>query len=341
MSMKKIHIGDYVKIKDDIAWGEEDHMVTKDWGGTVTELYDSDDMLLVRLDATSLQHAGKEYAIEAFSVGADPTEYRFFFDDVYPAKARHTPAENESAAQELLSLENEFLDIFDEGELPNEALVSILVEDFIESSEFENLEIEKQTYSEVIIRSFLDLMFEKSDGTDIEDWDVDLVRETCLNWAPNDVPAGIELYEHYGDNVIALFRFWDNDNPIPDAKPYIDAVEEIKSQIPINAAKEENWSLEKQAFMKSGLDIAKMYLEGNSEDLDDFGEEGFPFDSFALPDFSEPQYPKASFDHDPYRHLNRNDRISVKYTDGKLAENVKFKKVEQDIRNGECKIVSD
>ncbi len=42
---------------------------------------------------------------------------------------------------------------------------------------------------------------------------------------------------------------------------------------------------------------------------------------------------------DSFRDLGRNDRINVRYQDGRVVENVKFKKVEADLRAGECELI--
>jgi preprotein translocase subunit SecA len=36
---------------------------------------------------------------------------------------------------------------------------------------------------------------------------------------------------------------------------------------------------------------------------------------------------------------NRNDKVSVQYTDGKVLRDVKYKKVEDDILNNRCVII--
>jgi preprotein translocase subunit SecA len=38
---------------------------------------------------------------------------------------------------------------------------------------------------------------------------------------------------------------------------------------------------------------------------------------------------------------NRNDRVSVQYQDGRVVRDVKYKKVEDDVRNGKCIVLGD
>ena len=42
---------------------------------------------------------------------------------------------------------------------------------------------------------------------------------------------------------------------------------------------------------------------------------------------------------DPFKGIGRNQKITVKYKNGKLLEDIKFKKVESDLRNGLCELI--
>ncbi len=42
---------------------------------------------------------------------------------------------------------------------------------------------------------------------------------------------------------------------------------------------------------------------------------------------------------DPFYKIGRNQKIVVKYKDGRIMENIKFKKVESDLRNGFCDLI--
>ncbi|MEA5401964.1 hypothetical protein VB776_03480 [Arcicella sp. DC2W] len=41
-----------------------------------------------------------------------------------------------------------------------------------------------------------------------------------------------------------------------------------------------------------------------------------------------------------YKQYNRNDKVSVKYEDGTILKDVKFKKIEEDLKNEKCSIIS-
>ncbi len=63
-------------------------------------------------------------------------------------------------------------------------------------------------------------------------------------------------------------------------------------------------------------------------EIEEFGEDKNDY----LPTYYDPKTDKPMY--------QRNDKINVKYKDGKIVENVKYKKVEKDIKEGKCEIVS-
>lgn len=50
---------------------------------------------------------------------------------------------------------------------------------------------------------------------------------------------------------------------------------------------------------------------------------------------------KDSSDASILDRMNRNDRVSVKYLDGSIKENIKFKSVEEDVKLGKCKVLKE
>jgi hypothetical protein len=69
----------------------------------------------------------------------------------------------------------------------------------------------------------------------------------------------------------------------------------------------------------------------NSGEFDDFEEDEYlPFNKPLQPTFHQ-----AS----PFDKIGRNDKITVKYKDGTVQADVKFKKVEDDLKSGKCELV--
>jgi preprotein translocase subunit SecA len=74
--------------------------------------------------------------------------------------------------------------------------------------------------------------------------------------------------------------------------------------------------------------MIKEALERNDDEYDEFFDDEDDEDYFY-----RPTQPLIS------TKIDRNSKINVRYTDGKLVNNVKYKKVEDDIAAGKCLIV--
>ncbi len=53
----------------------------------------------------------------------------------------------------------------------------------------------------------------------------------------------------------------------------------------------------------------------------------------------EPPKPKVTAPISSQKMYGRNDRVKVKYADGTLRENIKFKQIEEDLKENRCYIV--
>jgi hypothetical protein len=69
----------------------------------------------------------------------------------------------------------------------------------------------------------------------------------------------------------------------------------------------------------------------NSDEFDDFEEDMYLPSSKPL----QPTVHQAS----PFDKIGRNDKVTVKYKDGTIQADVKFKKVEDDLKSGKCELV--
>ena len=75
-------------------------------------------------------------------------------------------------------------------------------------------------------------------------------------------------------------------------------------------------------------DMFSSLLQKNNSNIDeDFDEYD---DEPTVSDFFSPR--KATT-------YQRNDKVTVRYTNGKIIENTKYKKVEKDVKEGKCFIV--
>ncbi len=118
-------------------------------------------------------------------------------------------------------------------------------------------------------------------------------------------------------------------------------MEKMKDKIPKWEADSDNWGPAKTIMMgaiEAGVDmddtdaINKYMHEYNSKLTGNLF--GGPFNN-SYRDYPKPIPPS------PFRNIGRNDKISVKYTDGKIMEGVKFKKVQKDLESGACELMEE
>ena len=62
------------------------------------------------------------------------------------------------------------------------------------------------------------------------------------------------------------------------------------------------------------------------------------FKPMDLPE-SYKSYHQEPAQKDDLKKIGRNDKVSVKYTDGKVLKEVKFKKVMKDVQSGKCELI--
>ncbi|MEL7223214.1 MAG: hypothetical protein AAGJ93_17950, partial [Bacteroidota bacterium] len=150
---------------------------------------------------------------------------------------------------------------------------------------------------------------------------------------PRKISSEASVFENYGSLLNQFFLFIDEQQYISNAQKLIKTVEKIKHQIPQKANDPDNWGMAKTMMMNA-------YNQG----VDVTDEEALRQFMFAQQvrglDQINNEYRVARTQEDPFKQLGRNQKISVKYSDGRVLENIKFKKVESDLRNGLCELLS-
>lgn len=98
----------------------------------------------------------------------------------------------------------------------------------------------------------------------------------------------------------------------------------MKAEIPIQEADEVHEAhAQKRQRLREQKDESRSLLQGGGQD-----EQPNPTQEKVMPVKSE-------------KIANRNDKISVQYPDGRLLKDVKYKKVEDDIKNGRCIVIEE
>jgi hypothetical protein len=313
-------VGDFVKVKEGTLTESGNPM--SNWAGKILELYPK--LCLIELDALTLDSLDDDYLLETLEERSDTSKYVFEYNNLLPSQRRDSETSLQKAI-EIIKNRLKELDDAEEGEcLDNEYWIG----EFLESEFYDALTHEQKESAGFTISTFMDYTA-NYEGAFPEDWKPQDVTNACLNWIPKKVTAEIEFFNHYGDVVIAFLKFLDKEQYIQNAKTLQKAIAEIKHKIPVIASNPKNWGMAKSMIMgakQSGYDI------NNKQDLDKYMNE---INNQTLSNIAMKQ-PKEN----PYKHIGRNDKVSVKYIDGKTEENVKFKKVEQDLIDRKCELIS-
>lgn len=310
-------IGDFVKAKPGthLKSGE----LIEHWAGKIGEIDQKNNTCWLLLDAptiNSLEDAFlQEYAVEA---GYELFEFELPLHDLELAPRRDTDEELRSAIEHLsertVKMEND-------QEMEREQTADQQIESFEESPYFQSLNAYQQEKCGFILDTFLGYMFDY-EGVDFKEWEPRHIESVCLDLVPAKISSEQELFENYADVLIPFLQFLDDNNHLSDAPALIKKVESIREEIPKAASNPRNWGIAKSILMSQ------------------LNEEGEPTEEKMMDFLNSPFTPFPSkqepIQKDPLDKIGRNEKIIVQYTDGRVVENVKFKKVEKDLKAGLC-----
>lgn len=317
--------GDFVKVKPGtrLETGE----LVNDWVVEIEEIFEEDQYYLVTLDAPSINSLTDTFIRGAMEEGADPFQYAFKFDDVLLAPRRDTEEEFRAAMEELEDRVMKLEEVMEEeqAQLREQWIAAFEKSDFHAA-----LSALQQAHSSIITNSFLEFMHYYGAHNTV-DWTPKFVKDICLNVIPTHLVAEAEVFEHYGEVLLYFLKFLANKHYAPEAESYTETIEEIKNKMPTKAANTKNWSRHKSVSMRAqraGIDL-----------MDEAGQKG------VLQLMEELDGPMASradfrnFSDISIKGIGRNEKITVKYRDGRVVEDIKFKKVKNDLESKDCIII--
>ena len=347
--------GDYVKVTKQVV--NELEEVQENWGGQIVKIHKDWEGCDVKLDADTLNTMEDKFVKKCRKEGLDPHLYTFSFDDLELTSRKDTDESYQEAVDKLDRKlgygEADDDDYYEKGKRFHE-LRKKWVEEFEKSKQHENLAkgILKES-AKFVADTFMDIAFRDESVVPAE-WDKDVVNTICLELVPIKISANENLFKHYGDGLIAFFKFLKEKKYIDNAQELIEEVAKIKDKItktdrPLS---HDGMTQKLSAMMKLvGYDSSK------PEDVAGFMEEFRARVANAENDYKLPDSYKGSrrggpinsstdgstgnSTGNPYKGLGRNDKITVKYSDGKIIENIKFKKVEKDLRAGNCEWIKE
>lgn len=315
-------IGDYVKINlnTTLDTGE----IVNDWAGEIEAVYPKDKSCIVLLDASTIYKLEDVYIQRAMEEGVEPFLRVFDWENLTLAPRRNTDKEIMEALEHL---SDRAIVLEEQMETERLALQDQWVAAFKESPLYASL-TPFQKEETHLINSFMDMMYTYEYQHPYQ-WTSAAVQVICLEFAPSSITADIEVFENYGDILIAFINFLGCQDYIKNSAVLVEEIEQIKAQIPHEAQKSEHWNHSKTLLMgakAAGVDISdqkaiEAYILAQQEA--NRQKEIKPTSVVAL------------------KKLGRNEKITVQYKDGTLLKAVKFKKVKSDLESGQCTLVEE
>lgn len=320
--------GDFVKVKAGTTL--ESGEIVNNWAGIIQQVFRKEKTAFVELDAPTIDSLSDDYLLACIEEGAEPFEYIFSLDELEISTRRDT---YEQTLEAIDRLSSRMLVLEGDEEQMFEELKKAWIEAFMSSTYFQAFnELQKEDVH-FATDSFMHYSYSYK-GVHPKDWSPTNVRSVCLEIIPRKITTDQAFFENFGEILIDFFKFLGSENHITNAGILIRTVENIKDQIPIEASNPNNWGMAKSLMMSAqeqGIDI------NNEEDINRFMrlQQAKSFDQLGA------SHPKstAPLPKDPFKKIGRNQKITVKYLDGSIVEQIKFKKVALDLRNGKCEII--
>lgn len=341
-------IGDYVKVKDGIELDNGE--LSKNWAGKITEI--RDEFITIEKDAQTLNSLSDDYIRYGLNNGLTEYIYVFEEDNLELSERRDTDKIYEAAVSRY-DIRYEELD----DDIFVEQLENMDDDDFI--AEFGGEEKIQETYfvtMEIVAQKFLTSPFAKKirdieqgdanfiiemfvnyamtyRGEMLEDWTKDTINEICLGILPRKVSMEAECFKVTGSVLKCYFDFLVKERFIKN-KELGNYVYSKRKVIYDNSQNSANWGMSKSLMM----DVRNQGINMDDEDALKAYLDAQMFKPQPLPD-SYNNSPQEPIKKDALKNIGRNDKVSVKYTNGKVVENVKFKKVMKDVKNGKCELI--
>lgn len=315
--------GDNVKIKKGVK-----HPALKieigDWHGRVFEVFKR--TVDVELDSLTLKKLNDEF----FGHYEDRGEYPHLI--TVPKKDLEF-SEPRDSYEDVEKVQDEMIDKLDSGSAePNyRKLVRKWVRHFQRSNYYSEMEETDRTNSDFIIETFSDYMYDYERKTPGK-WNRSSVREICLNIVPTKITAEKEVFESYGKVLLSFFQFLEKRNYLK-TNSLQRTVAEIKNEIVENSQDSSSWGMAKSFMMgamKSGVNL------DNQKEIDKYLRQQ---QLKALSELEQMEEQEDPTEKNEFERIGRNQRVTVKYKDGRIEKNIKFKKVEQDLIEGNCELI--
>lgn len=350
-----LNLGDSVKLKS-IPFFEKDFDVD-DFQGRIINI-NKDDSVLIELDSLYVKKIKAKHLRNYFKMEDSLLTYCIAtIDDLELVAPRDTEEQAEKAHDEIF----ERIDILyysadadDSDALPD--YIGKWKRHFLRSDFYRQLSIEARSETMIAINVFIDYMESHYNETPPE-WSPQSLVMCCTQQIPGKVTAKPEFFDIFGSVLLAFLRFLEhrkymNTQELQVAIQSVDRIIYEKSQDYLNwgfakalamIALDRNVDIKNKDVMQEIMDEYNSNLTDTKTNNPEFRALNHSISEvtnlFQNPKTSKLVEPHGAIPKFNQPKIGRNDLVNVKYTDGTVKEQVKFKKVEADIASGKCALL--
>lgn len=319
-------IGQVVKFKTGVKHQLVEREIS-DWHGRVIEIHEKS--VKLELDSITLNSFDEEL-IEVYE---EREEYPHILlvpiKDLELSEARDDSIEVEVAQDKLI----EKLDA--KCNIPKyQVEYDKWVRHFQRSDSYKDMEKTYRDNTDFILETFFDYMYNYK-GKIPKKWSVNSAKEVLLYYVPTKITADKELFKSYGE-VLLKYLIFLGERKYLKTQSLAKYVSKIKNEIYEKSQDSSKWGMAKSFMMKAtnaGVNL------NDEKSMEDFLKKEQLKSLLGLGTKEEEKSIKQYVDKKQFHGIWQHQKITVKYSDGKLVENIKFKDVKNDLFDGKCKLI--
>lgn len=338
----KFKLGDCVKLKDGIEPDKVGDTIVH-WQGRIVAFFEEENVpkAIVEYDLLSQSELDEEYW-KFFRKGKRDYFHTFVpYENLALAEPRDTSNEVEEYQDELMKQiwEESNYEIDERSKTKDTWLRHFMRSQFC--FDLDSLEMENAPF---IVETFIEYMYQY-EGQTPNEWEDDAVNEVCVHWFPSKTSAEKETFECFGNVMLHFFDFLE-DRGYLETQSFQEIVKNVKDKVVENSQDRSLWGPAKTMMMtalEEGVDVQ------NQAEMNNFVQK---MQRRALSEMEQERQDKLNvierlskmvYEEDTKgrggkirKSIGRNEKVSVRYMDGKIVNDVKYKKVEQDLKDGLC-----
>ncbi len=212
------------------------------------------------------------------------------------------------------------------------------LDEWMKSPQFENLSEDVQDITPFAVGTFADYAY-NYEGASPSEWTAEIVRYTCLGPMVRKISAPADEIALTADALAPFFEWLRANDLHPNAEAMRDEAQRVKPEMFKAAADPSNWGMAKTMMMGAldeGVDLSSQ--DALNEYVSQLQLRSLARLAAPPKAIGKPKPVLRTAAENPYKNMNRNALITVRYTDG-TEKTGKFKRLEDDLRSGKCELV--